>query len=72
MTTSYAPMVRRGPDGGAAGQAYGRGMPKAPDTAAAISISGLVKDFGTTRALDHLDLNVRRGEVHGFLGPNGG
>ena len=37
----------------------------------AISISGLVKDFGSTRALDHLDLTVRTGEVHGFLGPNG-
>ena len=33
--------------------------------------SGLVKDFGTTRALDHLDLTVHTGEVHGFLGPNG-
>jgi ABC-2 type transport system ATP-binding protein len=31
-----------------------------------------VKDFGPrTRALDHLDLEVRAGEVHGFLGPNG-
>jgi ABC-2 type transport system ATP-binding protein len=38
---------------------------------AAISVSGLVKNFGTTRALDHLDLTVRAGEVHGFLGPNG-
>jgi ABC-2 type transport system ATP-binding protein len=38
---------------------------------AAISLSGLVKDFGTTRALDDLDLTVRSGEVHGFLGPNG-
>jgi ABC-2 type transport system ATP-binding protein len=39
---------------------------------AAISITGLVKDFGAhTRALDHLDLRVRAGEVHGFLGPNG-
>ncbi|MGA7281309.1 MAG: ABC transporter ATP-binding protein [Acidimicrobiia bacterium] len=36
-----------------------------------ISISGLVKDFGTTRALDGLDLEVATGEVHGFLGPNG-
>jgi ABC-2 type transport system ATP-binding protein len=34
-------------------------------------VSGLVKDFGTTRALDHLDLTVSEGEVHGFLGPNG-
>src|SRR5512145_1296121 len=40
-------------------------------TTAAISITGLVKDFGATRALDHLDLRVETGEVHGFLGPNG-
>ena len=37
----------------------------------AISISGLVKTFGETRALDGLDLHVASGEVHGFLGPNG-
>jgi ABC-2 type transport system ATP-binding protein len=37
----------------------------------AISTTGLVKDFGSTRALDRLDLTVRTGEVHGFLGPNG-
>ena len=38
----------------------------------AIAVSGLVKDFGArTRALDHLDLEVDTGEVHGFLGPNG-
>jgi ABC-2 type transport system ATP-binding protein len=39
--------------------------------AAAISISGLVKTFGPTRALDGLDLEVQTGDVHGFLGPNG-
>jgi len=37
----------------------------------AISISGLVKTFGRTRALDGLELTVTAGEVHGFLGPNG-
>ncbi|WP_019852930.1 ABC transporter ATP-binding protein [Actinopolyspora mortivallis] len=37
----------------------------------AIAVSGLTKNFGTTRALDGLDLTVRSGEVHGFLGPNG-
>ena len=37
----------------------------------AISVRGLVKTFGTTRALDGLDLDVATGEVHGFLGPNG-
>ncbi|MDX6277888.1 MAG: polyether ionophore transport system ATP-binding protein [Nocardioidaceae bacterium] len=36
-----------------------------------IDITGLVKRFGTTTALDGLDLHVTRGEVHGFLGPNG-
>jgi len=36
----------------------------------AISISGLVKTFGRTRALNGLDLSVATGEVHGFLGPN--
>jgi ABC-2 type transport system ATP-binding protein len=36
-----------------------------------ISVSGLVKTFGRTRALDGLDLEVATGEVHGFLGPNG-
>jgi ABC-2 type transport system ATP-binding protein len=36
-----------------------------------IATSGLVKTFGTTRALDGLDLVVETGEVHGFLGPNG-
>jgi ABC-2 type transport system ATP-binding protein len=37
----------------------------------AITVSGLVKTFGRTRALDGLDLTVSAGEVHGFLGPNG-
>ena len=37
----------------------------------AIAISGLVKTFGTARALDGLELTVTAGEVHGFLGPNG-
>jgi ABC-2 type transport system ATP-binding protein len=36
-----------------------------------ISVSGLVKTFGSTRALDGLELEVAEGEVHGFLGPNG-
>ncbi|HEU5083756.1 MAG TPA: ABC transporter ATP-binding protein [Acidimicrobiales bacterium] len=38
---------------------------------AVISCSQLVKTFGSTVALDGLDLEVTAGEVHGFLGPNG-
>jgi ABC-2 type transport system ATP-binding protein len=41
------------------------------DRTCAIAARGLVKDFGSTRALDGLDLGVLAGEVHGFLGPNG-
>jgi len=37
----------------------------------AIEARGLRKRFGTTTALDGLDLIVRAGEVHAFLGPNG-
>ena len=36
-----------------------------------VEVDGLIKDFGGFRALDGLDLEVARGEVHGFLGPNG-
>jgi ABC-2 type transport system ATP-binding protein len=41
------------------------------ESTAAITVSGLVKKFGTFKALDGLDLEVKQGEVHGFLGPNG-
>jgi ABC-2 type transport system ATP-binding protein len=37
----------------------------------AIVVSGLHKSYGSTHALDGLDLQVATGEVHGFLGPNG-
>ena len=37
----------------------------------AIVIQGLCKRFGRTVALDGLDLSVRTGEVHAFLGPKG-
>ncbi len=37
----------------------------------AIETSGLVKTFGSTRAVDGVDLTVRSGGIYGFLGPNG-
>ena len=37
----------------------------------AIEATALVKDFGTTRAVDGVDLAVRTGSVYGVLGPNG-
>src|ERR1700704_4545918 len=37
----------------------------------AISVAGLVKHYGPTRAVDGLSFEVARGEVFGLLGPNG-
>ena len=41
------------------------------DPALAVVTRGLTKRFGRVLAVDHLDLEVRRGELYGFLGPNG-
>ncbi len=38
---------------------------------AAITMREVVKTFGSTTALDGLNLEVATGEVHGYLGPNG-
>lgn len=40
-------------------------------TSYAIEAHGLVKHFGTTRAVDGIDLAVPAGTVYGVLGPNG-
>ncbi len=37
----------------------------------AIETHGLAKAFGSTRALDGVDLRIRQGSVYGLLGPNG-
>ena len=42
-----------------------------PQSALAIEANGLVKSFGSTRAVDGVDLAVRTGSVYGVLGPNG-
>ena len=36
-----------------------------------IECEGLVRRFDKKTAVDHLDLDVKRGEIFGFLGPNG-
>jgi ABC-2 type transport system ATP-binding protein len=42
-----------------------------PGTAAALLCRGLVKRYPDVVAVDHLDLEVERGECFGLLGPNG-
>ena|SRR5438128_1039292 len=41
------------------------------DRAPLLVIAGLSKRFTGTLALDHVDFDVRRGEVHALLGQNG-
>ena len=36
-----------------------------------LSVKGLVKRFGGLLATDHLNLDVRPGEIHAIIGPNG-
>ena len=37
----------------------------------AVVAEGLVKEFGSVKALNGIDLTVKRGQVVGLLGPNG-
>lgn len=36
-----------------------------------IQVRGLTKTFGMVKALDHCDMEVKRGEIFGYLGPSG-
>lgn len=40
-------------------------------SSAVVDVQGLTKSFGKFQVLRGLDLQVERGQVHGFLGPNG-
>jgi ABC-2 type transport system ATP-binding protein len=40
-------------------------------SAPAIEVRGLTKRYGGRAVVDHLDLRVQAGRIHGFLGPNG-
>jgi len=41
------------------------------EAALAIDVAGLTKRFGGKVAVDHFGLQVRQGQIYGFLGPNG-
>lgn len=36
-----------------------------------IQVRGLTKSFGAVKALDHCDMEIKRGEIFGYLGPSG-
>lgn len=65
---------RRGPDatGSRCPDKYTRAVTATESaTPVALRLIGLTKRFGDLTAVDRLDLELRRGEVLGFLGPNG-
>lgn len=43
----------------------------ARDPEAVIDVAGITKRFGAKTVVNGIDLQVRRGEIYGFLGPNG-
>jgi ABC-2 type transport system ATP-binding protein len=49
------------------------GPPTKPEQAAEVvlRVQGLVKNYGSVRAVRGIDFELRRGEILGFLGPNG-
>jgi Cu-processing system ATP-binding protein len=46
-------------------------LPRAELAGPAITLRGVVKHYGAVRAVDGVDLEVRRGEVFGLIGHNG-
>ncbi|MFC1400296.1 MULTISPECIES: ATP-binding cassette domain-containing protein [Streptacidiphilus] len=46
-------------------------MTKSAGSPSAVTVRGMAKYYGETRALDGVDLEVREGTVRGVLGPNG-
>src|SRR5215216_7636274 len=37
----------------------------------AIDVQGMTKRFGNRTVVNNIDMQVRKGEIYGFLGPNG-
>jgi ABC-2 type transport system ATP-binding protein len=48
-----------------------KAVPFASDAPVVLSVSGLVKRFGSTVAVDGVDLQVHAGQIFGIVGPNG-
>src|SRR5882672_1633773 len=46
-------------------------MPESAMSDNVIEARGLLKLYGAQRAVDAIDLDIRRGEIFGLLGPNG-
>jgi ABC-type branched-subunit amino acid transport system ATPase component/predicted MFS family arabinose efflux permease len=60
-----------GTSSSARARARDRDLPGEPDAAPLLEVRGLAKSFGGVRAVDGVDLQLRRGEVLGLVGTNG-
>ncbi len=56
---------------GAGISAWGQGSQPSADEPLLLEARGVVMQFGGLKALNNVDLVVRRGTVHGLIGPNG-
>src|SRR5258707_15361126 len=68
------PAAPGAPARGPAGERRARARGGAPVTAApdiAIDVEGLTKSFGGRTVVRNLSMQVKRGTIYGFLGPNG-
>jgi ABC-2 type transport system ATP-binding protein len=67
QTTSAPPV----PESGAPSNSFLASAPPHLATMPAVRLSGLVKSYGSTRAVDGIDLEIKAGETVALLGPNG-
>src|SRR5262249_15623160 len=65
----YARAAARRAAGQRRARAEGGVMTAAPDVA--IEVEGLTKSFDGRKVVRNLSMRVKRGEIYGFLGPNG-
>jgi ABC-2 type transport system ATP-binding protein len=68
-STKRAPSTKRTPAKPAAAKRAPR--PRAPKRETVLTIAGLSKSFGSTVAVDAIDLSVTAGSIFGIVGPNG-
>ena len=53
------------------GQRVGTLPPQRDPSSVSVRLRGVSKTFGAARALDHVDLDLHAGQIHGLLGENG-
>ena len=71
LVALVAPVAPVGPRPEAAPESGLAGVPTELTGEIVLSVTGLVKSFGATVAVDHVNLSVQAGTIFGIVGPNG-